>query len=46
MTKVYFKDGSEIKFLDDNDNIFSLYVLESDYTQLLNDMSIIVNKFI
>jgi hypothetical protein len=45
MTKVYFKDGSEIEFLDDNDNIFSLYVLESDYTQLLYDMSIIVNKF-
>lgn len=46
MTKVYFRDGSEIKFLDDNDNIFSLYVLESDYTQLLNDMKLIINKFI
>ena len=46
MTKVYFKDGSQIKFLDDNDNIFSLYVLESDCTQLLNDMKLLINKFI
>ena len=27
MLKVFFKDGSAIRFLDDNDNICSLYVL-------------------
>jgi len=46
MLKVFFKDGSAIRFLDDNDNICSLYVLELDYAQLLNEMSFILNKFI
>ncbi len=46
MLRVFFKDGSEIRFLDQNDSICSLYVLESDYPQLLNEMSSIINKFI
>lgn len=45
MLKVFFNDDSAIRFLDDDDSICSLYVLESDYVQLLNEMSLIVNKF-
>jgi hypothetical protein len=45
MLKVFFKDGSEISFLDSNDSICSLYVLESNYPQLLEDLSFIVDRF-
>jgi hypothetical protein len=45
MLKVFFNDGSAIRFLDDNDNICSLYVPEDDYLILKNEIERIVFMF-
>jgi hypothetical protein len=45
VTKIKFSDGSEIKFLDEDDKIQSFYVPESEFQQLKNQMMLVVKKF-
>lgn len=45
ITEIKFKDGSEIKFLDEDVTIQSFYVIESDFELLKNQLISIVEKF-
>jgi hypothetical protein len=45
VTKIKFSDGSEIKFLDNDDTIKSFYVPESEFQQLKNQIMLIIEKF-
>jgi hypothetical protein len=43
-TEIEFKDGSSIKFLDDDDEIQSFYVTEKEYEELKTSIKSIIEK--
>jgi hypothetical protein len=45
ISRIKLIDGSEIKFLDDDDTIQSFYVAESDLENLKNQINLLVEKF-